>query len=65
MQLVFTGDFYQLPPVCIGGGGGRDPPFAFASGVWGDARMAGAYTRPLFSSTRALSVVWGVRLEVV
>ena len=31
LQLVFTGDFYQLPPVCRGS---NDPPFAFISPSW-------------------------------
>jgi len=31
LQLVFTGDFYQLPPVSRGS---NDPPFAFMSPNW-------------------------------
>jgi ATP-dependent DNA helicase PIF1 len=38
IQLIVTGDFYQLPPVAVGRGAG-DPPFAFASRAWANARM--------------------------
>ena len=36
LQLIVTGDFYQLPPVSRGGYDARGvaPPFAFASDAW-------------------------------
>ena len=36
LQLIVTGDFYQLPPVTRGGG---KPPFAFTSDAWVSAEM--------------------------
>lgn len=36
LQLVFTGDFYQLPPVA---GSGTTPPFAFATRAWSLAKF--------------------------
>ena len=40
MQLVFTGDFYQLPPVSKErGAASRGPPFAFDCDAWREARF--------------------------
>lgn len=48
MQVVFTGDFFQLPPVVKQGSGGEDRVFAFQSQAWQEAKPVVCYLREQF-----------------
>ena len=47
MQVVFTGDFFQLPPVVRGGSGGENV-YAFQSKAWNEAKPVVCYLSEQF-----------------
>jgi hypothetical protein len=52
IQLVFCGDFFQLPPVCRDGGGAApSSAFAFSAAAWVDAKFATVELREPFRQT--------------
>lgn len=48
MQVVFTGDFFQLPPVVKNGSGGDGGVFAFQSSSWKESKPVVCYLSEQF-----------------
>lgn len=50
IQVVFTGDFFQLPPV-VKGGSGAESVFAFSSSSWKEAKPVICYLEKQYRQT--------------
>ena len=64
MQVVFTGDFFQLPPVVKNGSNGDGAVFAFQSKAWKEAKPVVCYLSEQFrqDDDRLSSLLLAIRL---
>ena len=64
MQVVFTGDFFQLPPVVKNGSNGDGAVFAFQSRAWKEAKPVVCYLSEQFrqDDDRLSSLLLAIRL---